>query len=229
MSSLYRGHYKHNIKNYNLAHPPPSPFSQTQINNSLINRSRLHLPLWSIAKTVHLLSLTFVLIMSKGLPWWLRQLSICLQCGRPRFNPWVGKVSWRREWQPTPVFLPGKSPGPRGLVSYSPWSRKELDTTEQLHFQGFSCLNAASLGAIFSSLIPSFKNICWELLISKYYLESQRKDSRLDQKEKRKKKKKLYSHVLYFSGLFLSVIFLHFQNTKLWHLYISNHFAVYQK
>jgi len=202
LSSLYRGHYKHNIKNYNLAHPPPSAFSQTQINNLSINRSRLHLPLWSIAKTVHLLSVTFVLVMSKGLPWWLRQLSICLQCGRPGFNPWVGKISWRREWQPTLVLLPG----PRGLVCYSPWSRKESDTTEQLHFQGFSCLNVASLGAYFSSLIPSFKNICWELLISKYYLESQRKDSRLDQKEKRKKKKKkaLFTRSLFFWSLPLS-------------------------
>ena len=33
-----------------------------------------------------------------------------LQCGRPGFSPWVGKISWRRSWQPTPVFLPGESP-----------------------------------------------------------------------------------------------------------------------
>ena len=36
--------------------------------------------------------------------------SICLQCGRPGFDPWVGKIPWRRKWQPTPVFLPGESP-----------------------------------------------------------------------------------------------------------------------
>ena len=35
---------------------------------------------------------------------------ICLQCGRPGFDPWVGKKPWRRAWQPTPVFLPGESP-----------------------------------------------------------------------------------------------------------------------
>ena len=34
---------------------------------------------------------------------------MCLQCGRPGFNPWVGKIPWRRAWQPTPVFLPGES------------------------------------------------------------------------------------------------------------------------
>ena len=56
------------------------------------------------------------------------------QCGRPGFNPWVGKISWRRKWQPTPVFLPGKSHGRRSLLGYSSWGRKELDTTEQLHF-----------------------------------------------------------------------------------------------
>ena len=67
-------------------------------------------------------------------PWWLRGQSICLQCGRPRFNPWVGKIPWRRKWQPTPILLPGKSHGQRSLVGYSPWGRKESDMTEQLHF-----------------------------------------------------------------------------------------------
>ena len=43
-------------------------------------------------------------------------------------------MKWRRKWQPTPVFLPGKSHGWRTLVGYSPWGRKELDKTEQLHF-----------------------------------------------------------------------------------------------
>ena len=42
--------------------------------------------------------------------------------------------SWRRKWQPTPVFLPGKSHGWSSLVGYSPWGRKESDTTERLHF-----------------------------------------------------------------------------------------------
>ena len=50
----------------------------------------------------------------------------------PRFNPWVWEITWRRKWQPTPVFLPGKYPGRWNLVSYSPWGCKELDTTERL-------------------------------------------------------------------------------------------------
>ena len=68
-------------------------------------------------------------------PWWLRQESVCLQRERPEFDPWVGKIFWRRKWQPIPVFLPGKSDGQRGLVGYSPWASKELDMTAQLHFQ----------------------------------------------------------------------------------------------
>ena len=49
------------------------------------------------------------------------------------FNPQVGKISWRRKWQPTPVFLPGKSHGWRSLVGYSSWGCKESDMTERLH------------------------------------------------------------------------------------------------
>ena len=49
-----------------------------------------------------------------------------------QFDPWVRKIRWRREWQPTPVFLPGQSPVQRSLAGPSPWGHKELDTTEQL-------------------------------------------------------------------------------------------------
>ena len=60
------------------------------------------------------------------------------KCKRQGFNPWVGTIPWRREWQPTPVFLPGESHGQRNLVGYSPWGRKELDTTEWLNHHGGS-------------------------------------------------------------------------------------------
>ena len=55
--------------------------------------------------------------------------SICLQGGRPRFDPWVGKIPWRRKWQPTPVFLPGESHGRRSQVDYSPWGHKHIKIT----------------------------------------------------------------------------------------------------
>ena len=54
---------------------------------------------------------------------------MCLQYGRPGFNPWVGKIPWRRERLPTPVFWPGEFHG-----LYSPWGHKESDMTERLSF-----------------------------------------------------------------------------------------------
>ena len=47
-------------------------------------------------------------------------------------DTWVGKIPWRREWLPTPVFLPGEFHGQRSLTGYSPGRGKESDTTEQL-------------------------------------------------------------------------------------------------
>ena len=44
-----------------------------------------------------------------GLPWWLNGKEPTCQCRRPGFDPWVGKIAWSRKWQPTTVFLPGKS------------------------------------------------------------------------------------------------------------------------
>ena len=61
-------------------------------------------------------------------------IGVCLQCKRPGFNPWVGKIPWRRKWQPTPVFLPGKSHGQRSVTGYSSWGRKEWAMTERLPF-----------------------------------------------------------------------------------------------
>ena len=51
--------------------------------------------------------------------------SICFS-----FHLWGGKIPWRREWLPTPVFMPGEFHGQRRLVGYSPWGGKESDTTE---------------------------------------------------------------------------------------------------
>ena len=67
-----------------------------------------------------------------GMGKWLRWLTIHLQCKRLRFNSWVRKIPWRREWRPTPVFLPWRSHGHKILAGYSPWDRKGLDTTKQL-------------------------------------------------------------------------------------------------
>ena len=52
------------------------------------------------------------------------------QCRKGMFDPWIGKMLWRRKWQPTPVFLLGKYHGQRNLIGYSPWGHKQADTTE---------------------------------------------------------------------------------------------------
>ena len=62
-----------------------------------------------------------------------KKIHLPMQGERDGFPPWVRKIPWRREWQPTPVFLPGKSHGLRSLAGYSLWGHKELDTTECLN------------------------------------------------------------------------------------------------
>ena len=62
-----------------------------------------------------------------GLPWCLSWERILLQCGRPGFDPWFGKIPRRSEWLFTPVLWPGEFQG-----LYNPLGHKESDTTEQL-------------------------------------------------------------------------------------------------
>ena len=94
---------------------------------------------------------------------WLRGKESSCQCRRCRrhgFDPWVGKILWRRKWQPTAVSLPGECHGQRSLAGYSPGDLRESDTTEWLrahtpldpsaedgaHFQGWG-LTLSELGS----------------------------------------------------------------------------------
>ena len=69
-----------------------------------------------------------------GFPGGLACKESARNAGRCEFDPWVGKILWRREWQPTPVFLENSMENSigRSLVGYSPWGHKESDWTEQL-------------------------------------------------------------------------------------------------
>ena len=69
-------------------------------------------------------------------------------------QPLVGKVPWRREWQPSPVFLPGEFHGQRRLAGYSPWSLKESDTTEHIYTHAGNRNGVA--GALAPSRVPFF-------------------------------------------------------------------------
>ena len=68
-----------------------------------------------------------------GLPRWLSGKETACRYKRYKrhgFDPWAGEIFWRREWQPTPVFLPGEFHGQRSLVGYNPWGCKESDIFE---------------------------------------------------------------------------------------------------
>ena len=71
--------------------------------------------------------------------WWLSSKEAACQRRRHRFDPWVGKISWRRKWQHTPVFLPGKSREQRSLAGCSPRGHKiarhNLVTRQQAHYK----------------------------------------------------------------------------------------------
>ena len=79
------------------------------------------------------------------------RLSNWTELKRYGFHPWVRKIFYRRKWQPTPVFLPGKYNGRRILTGYSAWGRKESDTTEWLlsFLLGYTLATTASASRIY--------------------------------------------------------------------------------
>ena len=91
-----------------------------------------HHPHWALSVMLvvrmHFVWLPFVSL----LPLWCWTWTVSNQCKRPGFDPWVGRIPWRREWLLTPVVLSGESHGQRSLVDYSPQGHKEWDTTEWL-------------------------------------------------------------------------------------------------
>ena len=90
--------------------------------------SRVSLVLLSGPLTWLPLSAPGLLGKHKGAPRSFLVAQMVKQCRRPGFNPWVGKIPWRRKWQPTPVSLPGESHGQRidRLQSMGPQSRTRL-------------------------------------------------------------------------------------------------------
>ena len=77
---------------------------------------------------------------------------------RPGFDPWVGKISWRRKWRPTPVFLPGKLHGQRSLMGYSPWNHKSwtwLSTQPRTRILGWKPLSLRLSKALLNCLLAS--------------------------------------------------------------------------
>ena len=96
------------------------------------------------------------------------QESTC-QFRRHRFNPCIGKMPWRRKWQATPVFLPGKSYGPSSLASYTVHRvAKELDRTEQMSMDAVLIVVTSSQGRQKSSVNNTL--ICTDCRLGKAFV-----------------------------------------------------------
>ena len=108
----------------------PWPFGEQRAGGGGKNPQTLILKAWSLESQLpHWRDVR----NAHSLPRWLCNQEPACQCRRHErhgFDPWVGKIPWRRAWQPTPVFLPGESPGQRNLAGCSPWGRRESDPTE---------------------------------------------------------------------------------------------------
>ena len=88
----------------------------------------------------------------------------CRRCSRQGFDPWVGEMPWSRQWQPTPVFLPGKFCGQRSWMGYSPWGCKDMTEHkcwQVLHFYKIS------LNFLYKASTPKVGLVC--LFISDHY------------------------------------------------------------
>ena len=109
--------------------PTQSPFPSSILIKLCLNSGSvcwISVPTWSCCLLGHCPTGA-----SQGALWWRIHLLV-----QERQETWVRPLGlegpWRRKWQPTPVFLPGKSHGQRGLAGYSSWGHKESDMTEQL-------------------------------------------------------------------------------------------------
>ena len=106
------------------------PDPQTEQLGSHVPKSRVTPPprpyTWHHMSTVSMVTPSQTIYLGFNVAQTVKHLPAMWETG---FDPWLGKIFWRRKWQPTPVLLPGEFHGLRSLVGYSPWSRKELDTT----------------------------------------------------------------------------------------------------
>ena len=113
----------HTLTNISVSHTSLSLMTTTLLTISM-NLTFLDFTCkWDHAVFVFLcLAYLLKIMSSRGLPGGTSVKEPACKCRRHKrhgFNPWVGKIPWRRKWQLTPVFLPGKSHGQKSLVGYS--------------------------------------------------------------------------------------------------------------
>ena len=84
----------------------------------------------------------------------------CRRLKKPGFNPWIGKIPWRRAWRPTPVFLPRESLGQRNLVGCRPRGHKESNMTEATqHARSPGCQGPVTLSALMGLTPPALDTL----------------------------------------------------------------------
>ena len=118
-------------------------------------RDSLDGAVWNLNLTMPAPTLSFPVTGNQFSPFLLKTFPplyiriLCLQCGRLDFSPWVGKIPWRREQLPTPVFLLGEFLGQRRLPGYSPrdhrvrhdWATATTRVYKNsIHFKGQACI-----------------------------------------------------------------------------------------
>ena len=119
-------------------HPAPPWYTVyslwTYTDMSKTSRVRVYLRVPPLVCTCHGFRRLFLMTYTVILRQYSGKESICQcrRCKRCKFNLWLRKTPWRRTWQPTPVFLPGKFHRERGLEGLQSMGHKELDTTERL-------------------------------------------------------------------------------------------------
>ena len=88
----------------------------------------------------------------------------CMRCWRCGFYSWVRKISWRRKWQPTPVFFPGESHGQRSLAGYSPWGHRV--GYNQVTMQAHNALSQVSFRNSLLIFQLTYRSICCSCVCS---------------------------------------------------------------
>ena len=96
-----------------------------------------------------------------GLPCVAQTVKRLLQCGKSGFSPWLGKIPWRRKWQPTPVLLPGKSHGWRSLVIVHVIEKSRTGLHFHFHFSPQEKWKAQCLAGGLSEVIDEKDRVCF--------------------------------------------------------------------